>query len=152
MAAKNEHKKLKKIELLEILVSMSEENEALKKRNDQLETLLEERAVTPVSANVDVSGIINDIIECVQEVSVLFYKGSSLNESEDELPDFTKKVRDIYAQKVANYKPKELTETAEEITSYEDVSSGREEKEETDLSALYLSYSDYFDYLKKNEI
>lgn len=148
MAEKKEHRKLKKIELLEILVSMSEENETLKKRNEQLEKLLEERVVSPVMPNIDASALINDIIECVQEVSVLFYKGSSLNESDEEMPDFTKKVRDIYAKKMSERKSGE-TEQTEEVNAYEDVWSENEEKEDA-LNMKYFDYSDYSDYLDKN--
>lgn len=98
--------------------------------------------------NIDASALINDIIECVQEVSVLFYKGSSLNESDEEMPDFTKKVRDIYAKKMSERKSGEAEQT-EEVNAYEDVWSENEEKEDA-LNMKYFDYSDYSDYLDKN--
>ncbi len=52
-ALKNVSKRLGKAELLELLISLSEENEILKNRNEQLEKLLEEK--NDGAENADIS-------------------------------------------------------------------------------------------------
>ncbi len=129
-------KRLKKLDLLEILVAMSEENEALKKRNDQLERLLEESATHKVNANIDTSNLINEIIESIGEIFHSDHRPTQ--------PDITAKVREIYTQRLSEDKKKNV----EIPTQYEDVWSGKDEPEE--ISSKYLKFSTYEEYTSNN--